>query len=421
MDILLSKVTIPLIGWIAQLMGWVMEGIYFLLDKIGLPNLGLAIILYTIVIYICMLPITIKQQKTQKMMSYMQPEISKIQNKYRGRRDQESMYRMQEETNAVYQKYGTSPYGTCLPLFLQMFFLIALYQVIYHIPGYIAKVASVFSGLATKIISIPGGTTAFCNFITDNHLNVSVSGVLTKTNVIDGLSLMNQGQWTALAKVSEFSSIGNSIAETAAKSDQINSFFGLNITESPMSTIQNAFSSGAWWLIILAILVPVLAWFTQWLNYKLMPQNINDTSGTGNSMKAMNNIMPIFSAFLCITFSFGIGIYWIAAAVVRAVQTVIINRKMMKVDIEEMIKKNQEKAAKKRKNKEQVNKTRVNEQAHTNVRRIKDAKGKYTNDTSVEYDYYEKTKDADEKSLFAKANLVKKMDEEKGNQRRKKK
>ena len=93
----------------------------------------------------------------------------------------------------------------------------------------------------------------------------------------------------------------------------------------------------------------------------------------------------------------------------------------MKVDIEEMIKKNQEKAAKKRKNKEQVNKTRVNEQAHTNVRRIKDAKGKYTNDTSVEYDYYEKTKDADENSIFAKANLVKKLDEEKGSQRRKKK
>ena len=137
-------------------------------------------------------------------------------------------------------------------------------------------------------------------------------------------------------------------------------------------------------------------------------------------MKAMNNIMPIFSAFLCVTFSFGIGIYWIASAVVRAIQTVIINRKMMAVDIEEMIKKNQEKASKKKKNKDQVNKSRVNEQAHTNVRRIKEAKGKYTNDTSVELDYYEKTKDADENSLFAKANLVRNLDEKKGSQRKKK-
>ena len=93
---------------------------------------------------------------------------------------------------------------------------------------------------------------------------------------------------------------------------------------------------------------------------------------------------------------------------------------MMKIDIEEMIKKNVEKAAKKKK-KEQVNQSRVNEQAHNNVRRIKEAKGKYTNDTSVELDYYEKTKDADENSIFSKANMVRKFDEKNGAQRRKKK
>ena len=418
---LLSKITTPIIGWITQLMGWVMEGVYFLLDTIGIPNIGLAIIFYTIIIYMCLLPITIKQQKQTRMMSYMQPEITKIQNKYKGRRDQESMYRMQEETNEVYQKYGTSPYGTCLPLILQLVFLMALYQVIYHIPGYISRVASVFSGLATKIISIPGGTAAFCNFAMDNHLAVTgVGEVLTKTNVIDGLSLMTQTQWAHFAQVPEFSSISQSIADVAAKSDQINYFAGLNITESPMGTIQSGFASGAWWLVILAILVPVLAWFTQWINYKLMPQNLNDNSGTGTSMKAMNNFMPIFSAFLCLTLSFGIGIYWIASAVVRGVQTVVINRKMMHVDIEALIKKNQEKAARKKK-KTDVSKARVNEQAHTNVRRIKNAKGKYTNDTSVEYDYYEKTKDAPENSIFAKANMVRKFDEKNSSNKRKRK
>lgn len=416
--ILMSKVTTPIIGWITQLMGWIMEGIYFLLDSINIPNIGLAIILYTIIIYMCILPLTIKQQKMTRLMSYMQPEISKIQNKYKGRRDETSMYKMQEETNAVYQKYGTSPYGTCLPLIVQLVLLMALYQVIYHIPGYIAKVADVFSGLATKIISVPGGTTAFCNFITDNRLNVSVSTALTKTNVIDGLSLMTQSQWTALGNVSEFSSISQSIAETAAKSNQINSFCGLNITESPMSTITSAFSAGTWWLIILAVLVPVLAWFTQWINYKLQPQNISDNSSTGASMKAMNNFMPVFSAFLCLTLSFGIGIYWIASAVVRCVQTVVINRKMMNVDVEEMIKKNQEKAAKKKK-KKQVSQDRVNEQAHSSVRRIKNPQGKYTNDTSVEYDYYDRVKDVDENSIFAKANMVKTLDEKK-NQKKKK-
>ncbi len=419
---LLSKSTTPIISWISQLMGLVMEGIYYILDTIGIPNIGLSVILYTIVIYLFLLPITIKQQKSTRLMSYMQPEITKIQQKYKGRRDQASMYRMQEETKEIYEKYGTSPYGTCLPLLLQFLLLLALYQVIYHIPGYITRVAAVFSGLATKIISLPGGTAAFAEFAIENSLSItSVGSYLSKTNVIDGLSAMTQDQWTAFAQIPEFSSISQSIVETAAKSDQMNSFLGLNITESPIGTIQRAFASGAWWLILLAILVPVFAWFTQWLNYKLMPQNINDASGTASSMKTMNNVMPIFSAFLCFSVSFGIGIYWITAAVIRAVQIIVINRRLMKIDIETLVKKNIEKAEKKNKNKKEVSKTRVNEQAHTNIRRIKNPQGKYTNDTSIEYDYFEKTKDADENSLFAKVNMVRKYDEKNRNQKRKRK
>ena len=418
--ILLSRIITPVIGWVTQLMGWVMEGVYFCLDSIGIPNIGLSIIFYTLIIYMCLIPITYKQQKTTRMMSYIQPEITKIQNKYRNRRDQASMYKMQEETNEVYSRYGTSPYGTCLPLVLQLVFLYALYQVIYHIPGYITKVANIFSGLATKIISIPGGLEAFGNFAIDNNISITVGDALTKTNIIDGLSNMTQSQWEAFANLSVFSSISQNISEVASTSSQINYFIGLNITESPLGTIQNAYASGSWWLIILAIIVPVLAWFTQWINFKLMPQNINDNSGAGSSMKTMNNFMPIFSAFLCLTFSFGVGIYWISSAVIRGIQTVFINRKLMKVDIEEIIKKNQEKAAKKR-NKDEVSHARVNKQAHTNVRRIKNPQGKYTNDTSIEYDYYEKTKDAPEDSIFAKANLVKRFDEKNSTNRRKRK
>ena len=67
-----------------------------------------------------------------------------------------------------------------------------------------------------------------------------------------------------------------------------------------------------------------------------------------NSMKTMNTVMPVFSAFMCLSFSIGIGIYWIAGALVRSVQQVIINRHMSSIDMDEVIRKNQEKAAKKR-------------------------------------------------------------------------
>ena len=67
-----------------------------------------------------------------------------------------------------------------------------------------------------------------------------------------------------------------------------------------------------------------------------------------NSMKTMNTVMPVFSAFMCLSFSIGIGIYWIAGALVRSVQQVVINRHMSSIDMDEVIRKNQEKAAKKR-------------------------------------------------------------------------
>ena len=426
MGLFLSKVTTPIFGWIVQLLGWVIDGVYIVLDSIGIPNVAVAIILYTIIVYMCMYPLTKRQQKFSKMMSYMQPEISVVQKKYKGRRDQESMYRMQEETNEIYEKYGVSPYGTCLPLIIQLPLLFALYQVIYHIPGYVERVASIFSGLATKIVSIPGGTTAFVNFLNSNSVRISTSlgTTLTKTNVIDGLSALSRNQWAQLAQLPEFSDISAAITQTAEKSAQVNGFLGLNIQESPIQSIQSAAANGYWWLIIIAALIPILAWFTQWISTKLQPnQNAAAAdAASGNSMKMMTTFMPIFSAFICLSLSVGIGIYWIAGAVIRSAQTVYLNRKMMKVDIQELIKKNQEKAAKKNagKTKESVTGSRVVEQANVKTRRVENPKGKYTNDTSMGSDYYESSKNADPNSIFAKANWVGRYDEEHANDKRSK-
>ena len=141
----------------------------------------------------------------------MQPDLNEINKKYMGKNDQESMYKRQEETNEVYSKYGVSPFGSCLPLLIQLPLLMALYQVIYHIPGYIERVADVFSQLATKIFSISGGTEAFVNFVNTNNVRITVGSALTKTNVIDGLSALTTNQWQLLAKVPEFSTITQSL------------------------------------------------------------------------------------------------------------------------------------------------------------------------------------------------------------------
>ena len=98
-------------------------------------------------------------------------------------------------------------------------------------------------------------------------------------------------------------------------------------------------------------MVPFLAALTQWLNTKLMPQPVQD-DGTPNamasSMKTMNLMMPIMSAVFCFTLPAGMGLYWIAGAVVRSVQQVAINKHIDNINLEELVKKNVEKNNKKR-------------------------------------------------------------------------
>ena len=103
-EMLLTAYDGAILGPIAKLLGWVMNGVYYLMDQIGIGNVGLSIIIFTIIIYLLMLPLTIKQQKFSKLSAIMQPEIQKIQKKYQGKKDQDSMMKMQEETQLVYEK-----------------------------------------------------------------------------------------------------------------------------------------------------------------------------------------------------------------------------------------------------------------------------------------------------------------------------
>ena len=129
-----------IIGAVAKLLGLIMEGIFTVLGAIGIPNIGLAIILFTIVVNLLMLPLTIKQQKFSKLSAKMQPEIQAIQSKYKNRKDTDSQMAMNQEVQMVYAKYGVSPTGSCMYLLIQMPILFALYRVIYSIPAYVTKI-----------------------------------------------------------------------------------------------------------------------------------------------------------------------------------------------------------------------------------------------------------------------------------------
>ncbi len=410
---------------IAILLGYLMNGIFVLLDKMGIPNVGLAIILFTIVIYGLMTPLTVKQQKFSKFSAKMNPELQAIQKKYKNKKDNDSMMAMNEETKAVYDKYGVSPTGSCLQLVIQMPILFALYRVIYSMPAYVEQIKSAFFPLVDKLIAQAGSAEfiqAFKNsnmyakqFTNEAFLNGTTAYV--QNTYIDCLNKASSTEWQSIAD--KFPSLAADVSNTVAKLDEYNNFLGLNIANSPSFILKDSFQSGAYGMIIAALMIPFLAAFTQWLNVKLMPQP--ETKGDGStqdsmaaSMKTMNLMMPIMSAVFCFTLPAGMGIYWIAGAVVRSFQQIFINRHIDKIDMDEIIKKNLEKREKKLEKMGVAGKN-LNGYASMNTKKATNSKSLYTQEEKdaalKKAEEYYNNKELKAGSIAAKANLVKQYNE----------
>jgi len=331
-----------ILGPIATVLGYVMDILFRFTSSFGVFNVGLCIILFTIVMKTLMIPLTIKQQKTTKLMSVMNPEIQAIQKKYKGKSDQESMQRQNVEIQAVYEKYGTSMTGGCLPLLIQMPILLALYRVIYNIPAYVPSVRVYFDNVVTPLM----GQADYAQKLQEiTNIATACGGKLDKfdfTNanrLVDMLYKFSTAQWGELQTL--FPAISDVIGQNAAVVERMNTFLGLNMAEAPG------------WVPSFAWIIPVLAAVSQWFSTKLMSGNQPSTSADAEnpmaqSMKTMTTTMPLFSAFICITMPAGLGIYWIATSVVTIIQQLIVNAYMDKVNIDDMIAKNLEKVNKKR-------------------------------------------------------------------------
>ena len=415
---LLTKTTTFIIGPVAELLGWIMNAIFWLQEKIGIPNIGLCIILFTLVIYMLMMPLTIKQQKFSKLQSKMNPELQAIQKKYKGKnQDQAAMMKMNEETKAVYDKYGVSPMGSCLQLLIQMPVLFALYRVIWNIPAYVTSVKNAFLPLAQSLLNMTGVQEFMSEIAKSNSVSFNE---VTELTLIDVLYKFKPANWTSLAE--QFPDISELIFSTQSEVDRMNYFLGLNIADAPLQIITTAMASGAILLAIGAALIPILSGLTQWLNTKLLG-NTNDTqtSSSGNSqadtmansMKTMNTVMPLMSAVFCLTLPVGLGIYWIAGAVVRSIQQVVVNKHIEKMDIDELVKKNLEKVNKKRE-KMGLPPQKATTVAKTNTKTIERpviSEEERNEKIKKSTDYYKNTTTAKPGSLAAKAQMVKQYNE----------
>ena len=420
---LLTQNSGKILGPIAKVLGYLMNAIYVFMDKfLNIQNVGLTIIVFTIFIYFCLLPLTYKQQKFSKMSQIMNPEIQAIQKKYKNRRDQASVQAMNEETQAVYQKYGVSPSGSCIFMIIQLPILFALYRVIYNVPAYITNVKNTFDGLVSGIMGTAGYQDTMNSFLTSVSeknsvfrgitLNFSGTSQQAHDSIIDVLYKCTSNNWTLLQD--KFSGLSDVIASTQSAVEHFNNFLGINIVYSPKTIIATSFREGHYVLIILALLVPILAALTQFLNIRLMPQAANNggqQEAMASQMKMMNYMMPLYSVFIVFFLPVGVGIYWIAGSVIRSLQQFLLNKHFDKMDLERVIKENQAKAA--AKNKKKIEKKGVAGEQIANAAKVNTRNIQYKSmaDKAASVSRKDTTPDTGKKykegSMTSKANLVK--------------
>ncbi len=410
------------LGPIAKILGWLMNGIYYLMSLLHIENVGLSIILFTIVIYILLFPFTYKQQKFSKLQQKMQPELNAINKKYQGKKDQASMMAMQEETQAVYEKYGVSMMGSCLQMLIQMPLLFALYRVFMNVPAYVTGVKNNFSVLVEEIMATGGYQEKMTKLVTDLRILTQPAADFTVTDptalsnsIVDVLYKMNSTGWDTLKET--FPQLSDTISTTFAKVSDVNNFMWLNISDTPWQIIRTNFESKSYLLVFLALMIPVLSYVSQVVNMKLIPQSSNtgneQSDNMARQMNMMNKTMPLFSLVMCFSVPVGLGIYWIAGAVVRSVQQFFLNKHFEKVDLEDIIKKNQEKMKKKRE-KMGIAENQISNAARMNTRQMVDAKKKQLTSAEKEAEL-EKANAARSKakagSMSAKANMVREFNE----------
>ncbi len=253
------------------------------------------LILYALLFKLLFLPFSIKQQKNQIKMAKLTPKIELIKAKYKGRTDQVTMQKQQQEIMELQQKEGYNPLSGCLPMLLQFPIIIFLYDIIRGPLSYIC-------GLSTEEID-------------------AIKTIVGSTQT-DQIQLVGEISKYGIENLPDY-------ADKLAKLPDL-TLFGMDLADTPWNSLMNIGSEFSL-LFLVPIIAAVLTWLSMFLTRKW---NANPATQTGAdnqsnaSMKMMDFIMPGMTLFMAFGFSGMMGIYWIYQSALGILQSFIIAKAM---------------------------------------------------------------------------------------------
>ncbi|MBO4355909.1 MAG: membrane protein insertase YidC [Clostridia bacterium] len=293
-----------MIDWILGVLGKVLA---FFNSITG--NYLLAVLLFALLFKIVLFPLSIKQQKNQLKQAKLQPKIKAIQKKYKGRDDQVTKQKIQQETQELYSAEGFNPLGGCLPLLLQFPIILAIYAVIRNPLQYIC-------GVSKDVI----------NVLKDTIGGLQLSENASKLNGLDIFRIVRDN----------FTTIQNGIGEYANEVD-VSSFTSLDASKLPdfslfgtkfdLSVIPSFdFSDGKWIYLLIPILTFASVFLTSYLTRKLSYVQADEMQQNGCSKWIMDLMMPAMSTYFTFVFPALLGIYWIFNNILSLLQTLLLRK-----------------------------------------------------------------------------------------------
>ena len=284
-----------------------------------------ALLLYALVFKIVFLPFSIKQQKNQIAMAKLAPKIELIKAKYKGRTDQPTMQKQQQEIMELQQKEGYSPLSGCLPLLIQLPLIMLLYTVINNPLSYIAKPTEDFADKDMDTI------------ILEVYKEITVDEEIDKLEKLpkgSEIKIINEiNKYIADDETyKDFESL-NSREKRIAKIESFGldvdsipnfNFFGVNLAETP--SLKN-FSI----LCLIPVLAAAAQWVSMWLTRKFNGNNMmqaQQDAQTQASMRMMDIMFPGMTLFMAFSFSGMLGLYWVFQALLGLLQSFILAKAM---------------------------------------------------------------------------------------------
>lgn len=307
-----------IVGPIADFLGFIYNILFnFIYSFIQSGSLGIAIILFTIIVKLVLFPLTVKQQKSTYKMQKLQPELNKIRAKYAGKNDQESQQRMAYEMQEFQKKNGINMFGGCLPLLIQLPILYALFYIFQQAYVYVDVVADNYNAIANTLLSVPldlrmdaiGG---FATQIADSmKVQLDMNNAKDIVQVVNSLTSSNWDQILAVLGNS-----GKDLIPLLAQKNQMENFLFIHLIENPGIRFPE-------------LILPILSGGTTWLSTKVMMKNQpsqNPDDPTAATMKTMNMVMPIMMGVMTVTLPAGLGLYWTVSNLFQVGQQIVLQK-----------------------------------------------------------------------------------------------